>query len=208
MADTSNVVPVSGSNYFGQVAAKKKSDLSMTTFLNLLVTQLQNQDPMKPMDDSSFYAQIAQLGQVQGMEKLNSSADLGQAQALMGKTVTAIRPTSSSSGKSGEVFTGEVTKIIFKNGNQYLGVQEANGGTVEVQLPAIQSVIPTVDVASMSSLIGKTVSGPVVTNGKATSVVGVVQGITSDGGAAYAQVKTSDGKIVPVPVSSLENILG
>ncbi len=208
MADTSNVAPVSGASYFGTVAATKKADLSMTTFLNLLVTQLQNQDPMKPMDDSSFYAQIAQLGQVQGMQQLNSSADLGQAQALMGKTVTAVRPTSSASGKQGETFTGTVSKIIFKSGNQYLGVQEPNGGTVEVQISAIQSVVPTVDVASMSSLIGKSVGGSVVTNGTSTPVVGVVQGITSDGGVAYAQVQTSDGSIVAVPVTSLEHILG
>lgn len=207
MSDTS-VAPVNGAAYFGSVAAPKKADLSMTTFLNLLVTQLQNQDPTKPMDDSSFYAQIAQLGQVQGMQQLNTSADLGQAQALMGKTVTAVRPTSSSSGKQGEVFTGTVSKIIFKSGTQYLGVQEPDGGTVEVQIAAIQSVVPTVDVASMSSLIGKTVGGSVTTNGTATAVVGVVQGITSDAGVAYAQVKTTDGSIVPVPVTSLEHILG
>lgn len=206
MADTSNVVPVSGATYFGQQAAKKKEDLSMTTFLNLLVTQLQNQDPLKPMDDSSFYAQLAQLGQVQGMEKLNSSADLGQAQELMGKTVSATRPTSSESGKQGETFTGTVSKIIFKNGNQYLGVTEANGGTVEVQISAIQSVIPTVDVASMSSLIGKTVGASVTTNGTTSTVIGTVQGISSQDGTAYAQVKTSDGSTVAVPVSALQQI--
>src|SRR5438046_372255 len=146
MATTSNVSPVSGSEYFGQTAAAKKGELDMSTFLNLLVTQLQNQNPLEPMDDAAFYGQMAQLGQVQGMEKLNASSDLSQAQNLLGKTISATRPTSSASGKQGESFTGTVSKIVFKSGQQYLNVQEGNGGEVQIQLGAIQNVLPSVDV--------------------------------------------------------------
>lgn len=201
MSATPDVTPVSGSSYFGQTAAKSKSTLDMSTFLNLLVTQLQNQNPLEPMDDAAFYGQMAQLGQVQGMEKLNASADLEQAQALLGKTVVGVRPTSSGSGKQGEVFSGNVSKIVMKNGHQYLGVQEPDGGTVEVELSAVKSVLPTVDVAGMSSLIGKTVGGA---DGE-TSVVGVVKGVTIENGQAIAQVEM-DGKPYRLAVASLQQI--
>lgn len=201
MSDTT-VTSINGANYFGANAVKAKKGLDMTTFLNLLVTQLQNQNPLEPMDDAAFYGQMAQLGQVQGMQQLNASADLEQAQSLLGRTIVGTRPTSSESGKQGEVFTGTVSKIIFKNGNQYLGVQEANGGVVEMQIPAIQKVLPSVDVASLSGLIGKTVGGL----SGVTPITGVVQGISAEDGQAIAQVKTATGKIVAVPVRSLQQI--
>ena len=205
MSDTT-VNPVNASAYFGQTAAPKKGTLDMSTFLNLLVTQLQNQNPLEPMDDAAFYGQIAQLGQVQGMQKLNASADLGQAQELLGKTVTAIRPTTSETGKQGDAFTGTVSKIVFKNGNQFIGVQEPDGGTVEVQVSAIKNVLPTVDVAGASNLIGKVVAGTTVSNGSSKSVVGTVLGITAEGGLAIAQVQDASGATVAIPVGSLTQI--
>ena len=205
MSDTT-VNPVSGSGYFGQTAAPKKGTLDMSTFLNLLVTQLQNQNPLEPMDDAAFYGQIAQLGQVQGMQKLNASADLGQAQQLLGKTVTAVRPTTSATGKQGEAFTGTVSKIVFKNGNQYLGVQESDGGTVEVQVSAIRNVLPTVDVAGASNLIGKIVAGSTIVNGASVDVIGTVQGISAQDGQAIAQVEDASGATIAIPVASLTQI--
>lgn len=205
MATTSNVSSISGAEYFGQTAANKKGELDMTTFLNLLVTQLQNQNPLEPMDDAAFYGQMAQLGQVQGMQKLNASSDLNQAQDLLGKTVTATRPTSSASGKQGEVFTGTVSKIVFKNGQQYLNVQEENGGEVQIQLGAIQNVLPSVDVAGASNLIGKNVAGIASVDGTAKPVIGNVEGISAEGGQAIAQVRM-DGKLYQVPIATLTQI--
>ena len=205
----SDVTPVNGSSYFGATAAKAKKGLDMSTFLNLLVTQLKNQDPTSPMDDASFYGQMAQLGQVQGMEKLNNAADLQQGQALLGKTVTATRPSSSSSA-GGSTFNGTVQSITYKDGGYLLNVNEdGDGGTVQIALSAIQSVVPTVDVASMSSLIGKTVAGTTTSNGNTTSVVGTVVGITAQNGQAYAQVQsTENGKktTTAVPISTLTQI--
>ncbi len=205
MSDTT-VAPVSGSSYFGQTAAKAKGSLDMSTFLNLLVTQLKNQNPLEPMDDSAFYGQMAQLGQVQGMQKLNASADLAQAQQLLGKTIVGTRPTSSASGTQGAAFTGTVSSISFKNGAQYLNVAEdGGGGNVQIQISAIQRVLPSVDVAGASNLIGKTVGATIVSGTKATKVTGTVVGISAEDGQAIAQVQTASG-IQAVPVSSLTQI--
>ena len=51
----------------------KSNDESAERFLKLLVTQLQNQDPMNPMDNAQLTSQMAQINTVAGIEKLNTS---------------------------------------------------------------------------------------------------------------------------------------
>ncbi len=48
------------------------SDLQ-ATFLKLLVTQLQNQDPTSPVDSSQMTSQLAQINTVSGIAQLNTS---------------------------------------------------------------------------------------------------------------------------------------
>lgn len=55
--------------------ASSSSINSQETFLNLLVTQLQNQDPMNPQDSQEFVAQLAQFTSVEQLISLNSGVD-------------------------------------------------------------------------------------------------------------------------------------
>jgi flagellar basal-body rod modification protein FlgD len=64
-------------------AKKDASDLGLETFLKLMITQLNNQDPFKPMENGEFLGQIAQFGTVSGLDKLNQSFD-GLASSLTG----------------------------------------------------------------------------------------------------------------------------
>jgi len=54
-------------------AKTKKSTLDQADFLRLMSTQLQHQDPLKPMDNSQMVAQMAQLSTVQGITDLNTT---------------------------------------------------------------------------------------------------------------------------------------
>lgn len=63
--------------------------ISSDRFLKLLVTQMQNQDPLNPMDNAQVTSQMAQINTVSGIEKLNASvqglsAQFVQLQALQG----------------------------------------------------------------------------------------------------------------------------
>jgi flagellar basal-body rod modification protein FlgD len=49
--------------------------LSTDNFMELLIAQIQNQDPMEPMDNSEFIAQIATISQVTGLQELKASFD-------------------------------------------------------------------------------------------------------------------------------------
>ena len=56
-----------------QTAANRPDELGQDDFMTLMVAQLQNQDPTKPMDNMQFLAQIAQFGTVSGIQELQGS---------------------------------------------------------------------------------------------------------------------------------------
>lgn len=76
---------------------EKNSELGADAFMKLMLTQMQNQDPLSPMENGDFLAQIAQFSTVSGVKELNSSfAQLSvamqsnqalQASTLVGRTV-------------------------------------------------------------------------------------------------------------------------
>ena len=103
--------------------------LGQDEFLQLLVTQMRNQDPMKPVSDTEFIAQMAQfsnLEQTKAMSgdiaKLRQSTAFNQATALMGKQVRLLMDE--------DTFTkGIVTDLTVRDGEVSLIV---NGKTYEL----------------------------------------------------------------------------
>lgn len=112
------------------------NDLGKDAFLKLLITQLQHQDPLEPMDDQDFIAQIAQFSALEQMQNLNSSFSYSMGFSLMGKYISAIIPDE----KTGEIkyVEGEVTAVRSASGQVYLVV---NGE--DVPLGKISSVSDT-----------------------------------------------------------------
>jgi flagellar basal-body rod modification protein FlgD len=82
--------------------------LDPTTFLNLLVDELKYQNPLDPTSSSNFMSQIAQLSQVEQLQTVSSSTQIGEASNLIGKTITA--------KVGGSAVTGVVTGVT--NGTQ------------------------------------------------------------------------------------------
>lgn len=56
-----------------QAAVDKSDGMGADAFLTLLTTQLQNQDPLSPMENAEFLSQLAQMSTVQGIDDLNST---------------------------------------------------------------------------------------------------------------------------------------
>ena len=58
------------------ITAKKETENTQDRFLKLLVTQMKNQDPLKPLDNAEVTSQLAQISTVSGIDKLNTTLQL------------------------------------------------------------------------------------------------------------------------------------
>ena len=81
-------------NVASSPASSAAADATMTSdrFLQLLVAQMKNQDPLNPMDNAQVTSQMAQINTVTGIDKLNStvaglSAQFMQMQAMQGASL-------------------------------------------------------------------------------------------------------------------------
>lgn len=77
------------------------ADLGQQQFLDLLVTQLRNQDPLEPVEQTEFISQLAEFSVLEGVQTLNAQFDdmlklqqLSDGADLVGKTVEFISPTT------------------------------------------------------------------------------------------------------------------
>ncbi|SFO88110.1 flagellar hook assembly protein FlgD [Pseudomonas borbori] len=111
-------------------------ELGKNEFLNLLVAQLNNQNPLEPQGNGEFIAQLAQFSQVEGIEKLNSSmgsllsgyqsSQALQASSLVGRKV--IVPTDKAVVDTSESFKASLV-LPTSSSNVYVNVYD-NAGTV------------------------------------------------------------------------------
>lgn len=92
---TSNVWPNYNVNNVKTASAKDTKTMGKDQFLKILITQLQNQDPMQPLEDKEFIAQMAQFSSVEQLMNISTQLNalgqsLGTASGLIGKEVSWI----------------------------------------------------------------------------------------------------------------------
>lgn len=116
-------------------ATSQASDLQMN-FMNLLVTQLKNQNPMEPMDNQDMSAQLAQFSELEQLEAMNSSfgqvlesLQRGYAGSLIGKDVSfnveaADGTEESATGEVEEVLMGQDGEIELVVGDQNVSLAD------------------------------------------------------------------------------------
>ncbi len=108
-------------------------------FMQLLLIQMKNQNPLEPMQDKEFMGQITQLNSLSQLEQMNSTLktlltkaepkpDLAQAATLIGKTVEA-------KDANGQTVTGVVSGVRLTNGVIMLTV-----GAAQVALASVTRV--------------------------------------------------------------------
>ena len=89
-------------------AAQGKSELGQQEFLQLLVAQLQNQDPVNPMDGAEFAAQLADFNSVEQLISVNEGlSQLAISQDLMGASLTNSM-AASLTGKEVRALSNEI----------------------------------------------------------------------------------------------------
>ena len=116
------------------------SSVSLQDFVRILVSQLNNQDPLKPMDNQEFVTQLAQFTSLeqsrqlnQNLESLLSVQSTTQSVGLIGRTVDV----QSESGLA----SGQVIQLDFSSGEPRLTVRTAAGDVLTaIRVSQIQTV--------------------------------------------------------------------
>jgi len=99
--------------------------LDRTAFLNLLVTQLQHQDPLQPMADRDFIAQLAQLSSLEQMQQINAGLAAQQMMLVATQALTLVgRDVSYQKQGSQDPIRGTVQSVRFNGGTPKLLVGE------------------------------------------------------------------------------------
>jgi len=95
--NTMITTPIGSGGAQGTQSKNKNFDLKAQDFINMMVTQLQNQDPTKPADNGQLLAQMSQIGQLQSNTTLTESikslvlqSQIGSAGNLIGKNVSGV----------------------------------------------------------------------------------------------------------------------
>jgi flagellar basal-body rod modification protein FlgD len=119
-----------------------------TNYLNLLVAQLQNQNPLEPMDNNEMASQLAQLSQLGQIETLNSSftavmsnTQRSYANSLIDRNVTFF----SENGETGELEkqTGTVVSVFNdpETKDCLLGVTVGEGDLAQEYTVGLEAVV-------------------------------------------------------------------
>ncbi|MBU0592517.1 MAG: flagellar hook assembly protein FlgD [Gammaproteobacteria bacterium] len=187
---------------------KTASQESEDRFLKLLVTQMQNQDPLNPMDNAEITSQMAQLSTVTELGKLNDAASAMTASLLAGQSLQA-----ASLVGHGVMIPGD--KIELSGGVAYGGVdltQAVDKLTVNIK-DASGKVIHTSDLGPQDAAgsvpfqwDGTTDSGTVAPDGSYTFEV-----LAEQGGKAVAATALAVGQVGSVSLGvqgAMLNVIG
>lgn len=102
----------------------KNNELDRNAFLRILVAQLKNQDPMSPLEDKDFIAQIAQFSVLEEIKNLGTGIEKMNAMNYIGKYVTAMYQDLPIEGRVEAVSLSEHDVIL------HIGEYDIHGSDV------------------------------------------------------------------------------
>lgn len=143
-----NSTTASGTQKNSQFSNAVNKSLGQEDFLKLLTTELTNQDPLQPMDDKDFIAQLAQFSSLEQMNNMAKSFEtfntgmtnffqqslLNQGSALLGKQVTGMDLDGVTA------ITGIVDSVKWLDGNPQLSLLQEDGTFKTLEMNQITEV--------------------------------------------------------------------
>ncbi len=117
---------ITSSAAVGASSAAQSSNIGIQDFLKILTAQLNNQDPLKPVDNQEFVAQIAQFATLEQSRQLNDKIDSllsvqssVQSLSLLGRTVDI--------NQNGFIITGKISALDVSSGTPLMTVTTSTG---------------------------------------------------------------------------------
>jgi flagellar basal-body rod modification protein FlgD len=210
----SSAAPTSTSTGATSTAVPANMQINETDFLQLITTQLQNQDPLQPTDPSQFLGQLEGLSEVsslQSMQSAMSSSQVTNGASLLGHSVLA--PGTSATLASGGAISGAVnapagaTSLTVSIANSSgapvtsFQVTPAGSGMTPFSWNGATSTGTTAAAGQYTISVNATVNGASQT--VAPMVVSQVQSVTIDPSTQQLDLNTNSGTI---PLSSVVTI--
>lgn len=178
---------------YNYTTEKDNSTLGKDAFLQILITQLQNQDPTNPMDDREFIAQMAQfssLEQMQNMTKAMENLLISQQQTqlmsytnFIGKEVKWHEITDKLDEKGQPIINegkGVISELKFKDDQPIFildsGKEITAGNITSILSNSTVATTPTNPIVEASTLIGQTVK---YKNANGDYIESIIDSITS-----------------------------
>lgn len=156
-----------GANLDVIVSDKKDNGVSVDDFLNLMVTQLANQDFMNPVDDTQYLTQLAQFASMQSMQELSYYSQTNYVMSMIGKEATVAK---LSLGGNVTQDTGIVSKVSLVD-NEFLVYVNDKSYTLDqimtIQAPKKSSEAEDGDDKEEEEQIARSLSVATVTRGSA-----------------------------------------
>lgn len=200
---SSSVLATLNSSSSASSTNKTTAEDIQNRFLTLLVAQLENQDPLNPLDNTEITSQLSQMSTVQGIEQLNtklsslvdSLADTQavQASALIGNTVLV--PGSNLTLSEGEAYGG--VNLTSAADQVTVSIIDSTGKVVQTQTLGANAAGNV-----LFSWDGSTSSGTAATDGAYTFKVTATKGtssVTAEAlqlGTVSALTRTTSGNFV------------
>ncbi|GGN90435.1 flagellar hook capping FlgD N-terminal domain-containing protein [Saccharibacillus kuerlensis] len=133
---TSNIWPNYSAQNVQNAAAKTSKDsatMGKEQFLTILIAQLKNQDPLAPMDNSQFTAQMAQFSSLEQLMNMSTqltqmNSSMGTASQLIGQKVTWYDSETSN------YLTGNVASVLQKDGKMFAAVGDYLVPTTDITM--------------------------------------------------------------------------
>ncbi len=185
-------------------SATGSSDMDKDSFLLLLVTQFQNQDPLNPMEDREFVSQLAQFTaleqQMQTNENMTTLVDLEQRTQML-NAASYIGREVSARGSGVSVMDGVVSEVLFAPTEEVT--------TCTANIYDGNNLIAVLDLGNRSSSIhslnwdGRKLNGQMAANGVYT----VVFAAENAAGKTVTVDTSISGTVVGVSTSGSEQVL-
>lgn len=186
-----------GAGAMQQETKAYNTNLDKDAFLKLLVTQLKNQNPLEPMDNTEFIAQMAQFSSLEQAQNTNKTIKADSAYSLVNKLVKA----NHVDPKTNEItqVVGEVSMVRVEGEKVYLkvdGIEVLYDDVKEVTdvtspYDQMQAINQNFKMSSAFGLIGKDVKAKVAKDSTGTEfeeIEGKVTGVRMNNGSIYAQI--------------------
>jgi flagellar basal-body rod modification protein FlgD len=141
------ITATSNTGSSGSQIKSSKMQLQTSDFIKMMITQLQNQDPMEPTKNEQLLAQMSQIGQLQSSTSLQESLKGLVLQNQIGSSGNLIGKMIQGMDDNNENVEGLVTSVRVQDDNVYLELD--NGKSLP--LTNVTSIAPSTTAVSTGS---------------------------------------------------------